>query len=147
MSRFPLALEPPLQRNPLAGFRGRKKAIQGEECLERVLTTGAIGARLIADKDMECAKCGEPMRMTEKDTFSGRDMREYQCSRCGYTNWEDRGTALWQILSDDREEYEARKAEQEAAQDEAELEEAKQAAASTLWGRFLALFGRAQKGK
>jgi rubredoxin len=90
------------------------------------------------------------MRMTEKDTFSGRDMREYQCSRCGYTNWEDRGTALWQILSDDREEYEARKAQQEAAQaaeDEADREDEKEAAENTVWGRILALFGGAQKGK
>jgi ribosomal protein S27AE len=56
---------------------------------------------------MNCAKCGEAMRMTEKDTSSGRDIREYVCPGCGYSDWEDTGPALWQILSDAREEAEA----------------------------------------
>ncbi|HEY1209298.1 MAG TPA: hypothetical protein VGE85_08010 [Terracidiphilus sp.] len=56
---------------------------------------------------MNCSKCGEPMRMTEKDTSSGRDIREYACDGCGHTDWEVRGPALWQILSDDREEAKA----------------------------------------
>ncbi len=49
------------------------------------------------------------MRMTDKNTFSGRDIREYKCDACGHDDWEDRGKALWQILSDDREEFEAAK--------------------------------------
>jgi len=61
---------------------------------------------------MVCSKCGKEMRMTEKDTSSGRDIREYACDNCGHTDWEDRGPALWQILSDDRE---AAKAEQALA--------------------------------
>ena len=56
---------------------------------------------------MNCAKCGEAMRMTEKDTSSGRDIREYVCPGCGYSDWEDVGPALWQILSDAREEAKA----------------------------------------
>ncbi|HME57446.1 MAG TPA: hypothetical protein VKF63_03850 [Terracidiphilus sp.] len=59
---------------------------------------------------MNCSKCGEPMRMTEKDTSSGRDIREYACDSCGHTDWEVRGPALWQILSDDREEAKAEQA-------------------------------------
>ena len=56
---------------------------------------------------MNCAQCGEAMRMVEKDTSSGRDIREYVCPGCGYSDWEDTGPALWQILSDFREKAEA----------------------------------------
>ncbi len=52
---------------------------------------------------MTCAKCGATMSLAEKDTSSGRDIREYKCSECGHSDWEDRGPALWQILHDDRE--------------------------------------------
>ena len=47
-----------------------------------------------------CPKCGGFMKLTEKDTSSGRDIREYRCSGCGYEDWEDRGAALWQLLSE-----------------------------------------------
>ncbi len=59
---------------------------------------------------MICVRCGEAMRMTEKDTSSGRDIREYTCEECGYSDWEDNGTALWQVLSDYRKEDEASRA-------------------------------------
>ncbi len=52
---------------------------------------------------MTCTKCGATMRLEEKDTSSGRDIREYKCSECGHSDWEDRGPALWQILHDARE--------------------------------------------
>jgi predicted RNA-binding Zn-ribbon protein involved in translation (DUF1610 family) len=68
----------------------------------RVLTRGAKGSRVDAGAAMICVKCGEAMRMTEKDTSSGRDIREYTCPGCGYSDWEDNGAALWKILSDDR---------------------------------------------
>jgi len=42
------------------------------------------------------------MRMPEKDTSSGRDIREYACSGCGHTDWGVYGTALWQVLHNDR---------------------------------------------
>lgn len=46
------------------------------------------------------------MHMTEKDTSSGRDIREYLCPGCGNSDWEDNGVALWQVLSDYNEELE-----------------------------------------
>ncbi len=52
---------------------------------------------------MQCPHCNCEMRQTEKDTSSGRDIREYKCDQCGFDDWEDRGKALWQILHDDRE--------------------------------------------
>jgi hypothetical protein len=60
---------------------------------------------------MQCDKCGSEMHQTEKDTSSGRDIREYVCPQCGHSDWEDRGKALWQILSDAREEDEAARAD------------------------------------
>lgn len=59
---------------------------------------------------MLCRKCGAEMDQTEKDTSSGRDIREYLCRSCGHSDWEERGPALWQILHDDREAAEAEKA-------------------------------------
>jgi hypothetical protein len=71
---------------------------------------------------MVCSKCGEEMRMTEKDTSSGRDIREYLCDGCGHSDWEERGPALWQILHDDREEERAAQAAK-AADAQSELPE------------------------
>lgn len=56
---------------------------------------------------MICVKCGEQMRMTEKDTSSGRDIREYACAGCGHTDWEVYGTARWQVQHDDRKDAES----------------------------------------
>lgn len=64
---------------------------------------------------MICERCGAEMQQTEKDTSSGRDIREYKCTECGHSDWEDRGKALWQILSDGREADEAEKASQSQA--------------------------------
>jgi hypothetical protein len=94
---------------------------------------------------MDCIKCGEPMRMTEKDTSSGRDIREYTCDRCGHSDWEDSGKALWQILSDDREELEAARAGHtpaEIAVLQPEVLEPHAEPAASLWRRLLALFRR-----
>jgi hypothetical protein len=99
---------------------------------------------------MICAKCGEPMRMTDKNTFTGRDIREYTCDACGYESWEDRGKALWQILSDDREEFEAAKAAREAAADpeaQGESQQSKVSPASSRWTRFISWLGGSRKGK
>ena len=68
---------------------------------------------------MICTKCGEPMDQTDKNSFSGRVIREYLCRKCGHTDWEDDGVALWQVLHDARE------------QDEAEAARAAEAAASS----------------
>jgi len=51
-----------------------------------------------------CRKCGGPLKPGEKDTSSGRDIREYICIGCGFADWEDRGVALWKLLHDDRNE-------------------------------------------
>ncbi len=56
---------------------------------------------------MICTKCGEPMDQTDKNSFSGRVIREYLCRKCGHTDWEDDGVALWQVLHDAREQDEA----------------------------------------
>jgi len=93
---------------------------------------------------MNCAKCGELMRMTDKNTFTGRDIREYKCNGCGHEDWEDRGTALWQILSDDREEFEAAKAAREAAADsdaQADYPKSNENPAASSWSRFLNWLG------
>jgi len=64
---------------------------------------------------MICAKCGEPMDQTDKNSFSGRVIREYLCRKCGHTDWEDDGVALWQVLHDAREKDEAEAAANSAA--------------------------------
>jgi len=61
-----------------------------------------------------CPHCGGELRFSEKDTSSGREFREYVCKSCGRSVVEDRGKALWQILSDAREELERKRAEEAA---------------------------------
>ena len=39
----------------------------------------------------------------DKNTFTGREFREYRCVKCGKEVVEDRGVALWQVLHDARE--------------------------------------------
>jgi hypothetical protein len=89
------------------------------------------------------------MRMTDKNTFTGRDIREYKCDGCGHEDWEDRGTALWQILSDDREEFEAAKAAREAADPDAQAEspQSNETPANSRWSRFLSWLGISRKEK
>ena len=52
---------------------------------------------------MICTQCGGEMVQTDKDTMSGRVIREYECRKCGRSDWEDDGIALWQALHDARE--------------------------------------------
>jgi hypothetical protein len=44
------------------------------------------------------------MDQIDKTTFTGRDMREFQCPKCGRRQIIDCGKALWQILSEGNEE-------------------------------------------
>jgi hypothetical protein len=114
------------------------------------LTAASIGTTLSADKIMDCAKCGEPMRMTDKNTFSGRDIREYKCDQCGHEAWEAYGTALWQILSDDREEFAAAQAAREAAalpDGQTDFPQPKVNPAISRWSRLLAWLGGSKKTK
>ena len=53
--------------------------------------------------DMICSQCGGEMDQIEKTTFTGRDMREYECRKCGRTEIVDHGIALWKVLSDAQE--------------------------------------------
>lgn len=50
--------------------------------------------------DQTCSACGGEMDQIEKTTFSGRDMREFECRKCGRKEIMDYGDALWKILSD-----------------------------------------------
>jgi len=54
--------------------------------------------------DTTCPECRVEMDQIEKTTFTGRDMREYQCPKCGRREILDCGKALWQILSEANEE-------------------------------------------
>jgi DNA-directed RNA polymerase subunit M/transcription elongation factor TFIIS len=56
---------------------------------------------------MICAKCGTQMHQTDKNTMTGRVIREYECGNCGHSDWVDEGVALWQVLHDAREQDEA----------------------------------------
>ncbi|HLZ05618.1 MAG TPA: hypothetical protein VKR55_26140 [Bradyrhizobium sp.] len=51
---------------------------------------------------MKCETCGKQMRLDDKDTSSGRDMRTYYCEQCEKSCIVDNGIALWQALSDAR---------------------------------------------
>ena len=50
--------------------------------------------------DQVCSACGGEMDQIEKTTFTGRDMREFQCRKCGKKEIVDYGIALWKALSD-----------------------------------------------
>lgn len=50
--------------------------------------------------DTICPDCNVEMEQIEKTTFTGREMREYQCPQCKRTLILDCGDALWKILSD-----------------------------------------------
>jgi DNA-directed RNA polymerase subunit M/transcription elongation factor TFIIS len=52
---------------------------------------------------MKCPKCGEVMRLEDKDTSSGRDMRTYVCDSCQEEQIVDNGIATWKAMSDARE--------------------------------------------
>jgi cytochrome c551/c552 len=93
---------------------------------------------------MQCVKCGAEMDQTEKDTSSGRDIREYACRSCGHTDWEVLGPALWKILHEDREEAEAEKAVRDAENRPAEPVEIPP---GTMWTRLVARLAGLLRGK
>lgn len=53
--------------------------------------------------DEHCPDCGGALRFVDKNTFTGREFREYRCEKCGREVVEDRGIALWQVLHDAQE--------------------------------------------
>jgi len=64
---------------------------------------------LHSDSDTLCPDCNVEMDQIERTTFTGRDMREYQCPKCGRKQIVDCGKALWAILSEANEEAEKNK--------------------------------------
>lgn len=84
---------------------------------------------------MICAKCGEQMDQTDKNTFTGRVIRDYLCRKCGHTDWEDDGVALWQVLHDAREQDEAEAAARAVAS-RTESDQPAQSLPRSLWQRF-----------
>jgi hypothetical protein len=49
---------------------------------------------------MKCPKCGREMKLVDKHTFTGEDIREYYCAACDESVIDRRGIALWQAISD-----------------------------------------------
>lgn len=47
-----------------------------------------------------CPDCSVEMEQIEKTTFTGREMREYECRKCGRKETVDCGVALWKAISD-----------------------------------------------
>jgi predicted RNA-binding Zn-ribbon protein involved in translation (DUF1610 family) len=47
-----------------------------------------------------CPKCGKEMRLVDRSSMSGDDMRTYRCDRCREEHIVDFGVAAWKILSD-----------------------------------------------
>ncbi|MGD1016406.1 MAG: hypothetical protein ABR863_08205 [Roseiarcus sp.] len=54
----------------------------------------------LACVELRCPRCGGRTRQIDKDTTSGRDMREYGCEACGWNHVFDLGEALWKTMSD-----------------------------------------------
>jgi predicted nucleic acid-binding Zn-ribbon protein len=81
---------------------------------------------------MTCTKCGAVMDQIDKNTMSGRVIREYECRKCGNTDWADEGIALWKVMHDAREEDKAEAAAQAALP--------KQNPRTSLWERLARLF-------
>jgi len=61
----------------------------------------------LACVERQCPKCGGRTRLIDKDTMSGRDMREYGCRSCGWTHVFDLGVALWKLMSNAKDDDEA----------------------------------------
>jgi Zn ribbon nucleic-acid-binding protein len=92
---------------------------------------------------MICAKCGELMNQTDKNTFTGRVIREYECRKCGHTDGEDDGVALWQILHDARKQGDIEDAAHAAANAGASQPKVSQPTLqppASLWQHLISLF-------
>jgi hypothetical protein len=88
---------------------------------------------------MVCTQCGALMDQTDKNSFTGRVIREYLCGQCGHSDWEDDGVALWQVLHDSNEreiEAQAQQAADAPALQPAVIEPPAKASPS-LWRRLI----------
>jgi hypothetical protein len=61
----------------------------------RYLRTPAAKASLT-----RCLKCGREMRLVDRTSMSGDDMRTYRCDHCREEHIVDFGVATWKALSD-----------------------------------------------
>jgi hypothetical protein len=89
---------------------------------------------------MICTKCAALMDQTDKDSSSGRVIREYLCRNCGHTDWEDDGVALWKVLHDAREQDEAEAAAQAATNAAPKPAAPVPNPQTSLWQRLASLF-------
>jgi len=89
---------------------------------------------------MVCTQCGALMNQTDKNTMTGRVIREYECRTCGHSDWEDDGVALWQVLHDAHAQDEAERAAQTAKNAEPAPEPPSQNPRTSLWQRLARLF-------
>ena len=89
---------------------------------------------------MICTKCGALMDQTDKNTMTGRVIREYACRTCGHSDWEDDGVALWKVLHDAREEDEAERAALAAANAHPAAAPPSQSPRTSLWQRLTRVF-------
>ena len=48
----------------------------------------------------KCPKCGAEMRLVDRSSMSGDDMRSYRCDNCEEEHIRDFGTAAWKRFSD-----------------------------------------------
>ena len=53
-----------------------------------------------------CPKCGGQLTV-DKLTSSGREIRDYDCTVCGWGESEDRGPAMWTMMSADSDDGDA----------------------------------------
>ncbi len=89
---------------------------------------------------MICTECGAQMDQTDKNTMTGRVIREYECHKCGHSDWQDDGVALWKVMHDAREQDEAEVAARAAASAEPEPAPPSQNPRPSLWQRLTSLF-------
>jgi len=88
---------------------------------------------------MICTQCRAEMLQTDKDSSSGRVIREFLCRNCGHSGWEDEGVALWQVLHDAHQQDETEAA---ARAHSAPASPTSQDSRPTLWLRLCSLFRR-----
>lgn len=51
----------------------------------------------------KCPKCEMEIRLVDRTSMSGDDMRSYRCDQCQEEHILDFGTATWKLLSERRE--------------------------------------------
>jgi hypothetical protein len=64
-----------------------------------------------------CPQCAGPIRLWDKDTSSGRNIRTYGCRACKWNEDFDGGIALWKAISDANEEFEKSKPSETRTED------------------------------